>query len=89
MTIKKKSEIQKLHLNFKIRLKPKSIFEIYVLFLKKLKIDEKIRFSKGNLDDLTNQISTRAKRKISEKSENKIHFSIFVETQNSDLKFVI
>ena len=44
MPIKKKSEILISHLNFKIQLQQKSKFEIYILFLKKLKIDEKIRF---------------------------------------------
>ena len=44
LAIKKKNEIQKLHLNFKIRLKQKTKYEIYFLFLKKLKIGEKIRF---------------------------------------------
>ena len=44
LTIKKKSEIQKLHLNFKIRLKQKSKFEIDLLFFKNSKIDEKMRF---------------------------------------------
>ena len=33
-----------LNLKFEIRFKQKSKFEFYVLFLEKLKIDEKIRF---------------------------------------------
>ena len=42
LTWQLKSEIQKLHLNFKIRLKQKLKFEIYFLFFKTLKIDEKV-----------------------------------------------
>ena len=42
--LKKKSQIQILYLNFKIQLQQKSKFEIYILFKKKLKIDEKICF---------------------------------------------
>ena len=63
LTNKKKSEIQKLHLKFKIPLKQNSKFEVYFLFFKKFKIDEKIRFLKGNLGDLNDQTSTRAKKK--------------------------
>ena len=46
LTIERKNEIQKLNLNFNIRFKQKSKFEFYFLFFKKLKIDEKIRFSR-------------------------------------------
>ena len=46
---KKKNEIQKLHLNFKIRLKQRSKLEFYFIyfilfFFEKLKIEEQIRF---------------------------------------------
>ena len=44
LTIKKKNEIQKLQLNFEIRLKQRSKFEFYFLFFEKLKIEEQIRF---------------------------------------------
>ena len=44
LIIKKKSEIQKLHSNFEIRLKQRSKFEFYFLFFEKLKIEEQIRF---------------------------------------------
>ena len=44
LTIKKKNEIQKLHLNFEIRLKQKSKFEFCFLFFEKLKKEEQIRF---------------------------------------------
>ena len=44
LTIKKKNEIQKLHLNFEIRPKQRSKFEFYFLFFEKLKIEEQIRF---------------------------------------------
>ena len=78
LTIKKKNGIHKLHLNFKIRLKQKSKFEIYFTFLKKLKIDGKIRFLKGNLGGLTDQISTWAKKKYPKKKKT---------TQNSFFNF--
>ena len=42
ITVKKKKEIQKLYLSFKIRLKGKPKFEIYLLFFKKLEIGDKI-----------------------------------------------
>ena len=35
-TFKKKNEIQKSHLNFKIRLKQRSKFEFYFLFFEKI-----------------------------------------------------
>ena len=44
LTIKKKNEIQKLHLNFGIRLKQRSKLEFYFLFFEKSKIEEQIRF---------------------------------------------
>ena len=44
LTIKKKNEIQKLQLNFEIRLKQRSKFEFHFLFFEKLKIEEQIRF---------------------------------------------
>ena len=46
VTVKKKNEIQKLHLSFEIRLKQRSKFEFYFLFFEKLKIEEQIRFYK-------------------------------------------
>ena len=90
MTIKKKNGIHKLHLNFKIRLKQKSKFEIYFTFLKKLKIDGKIRFLKGNLGGLTDQISTWAKKKYQQKKKNntKFIFEFLLKFEISNLKFV-
>ena len=44
LTIKKKSEIQKLHLNFEIGLKQRPKFEFCFLFFEKLKTEEQIRF---------------------------------------------
>ena len=60
LSVKKENKIQKLNLNFKIRLKQISKFEIYFLFFKKLEIDEKIRFFNGNLGDLTNPCAESA-----------------------------
>ena len=40
LTIKKKNELQKLHLNFEIGLKQRSKFEFYFLFFEKFKIEE-------------------------------------------------
>ena len=44
LTNEKKNEIQKLHLNFEIRLKQRSKFEFYFLFFEKLKIEDRMRF---------------------------------------------
>ena len=44
LTVKKKNEIQKLPLDFEIRLKQISEVEFHFLFFKKLKIEEQIRF---------------------------------------------
>ena len=44
LAIKKKNKIQKLHLNFEIRLKQRSKFEFYFLFFEKIKIEQQIRF---------------------------------------------
>ena len=44
LTNKKKNEIQKLHLNFEIRLRQRSKFEFYFLFFEKLKIEDQMRF---------------------------------------------
>ena len=44
LAIKKKTQIQNLHLNFEIRLKQQSKFEFYFLLFEKLKIEEQIRF---------------------------------------------
>ena len=81
MTIKEKNKSQKLLLNFKIRLIQKTKFEIYSLFFKKMKIDTKIRLFKGNLGDLTNQISTRAKTKSRKKINLKLIFQFLLETE--------
>ena len=43
LAIKKKNKIQKLHLNFEIRLKQRSKFEFYFLFFEKLKIEKQIQ----------------------------------------------
>ena len=51
-----------------------------------MKIDEKIRFSKGDLGDLTDKISTQAKKKP--RNKTKIHFWMFIGNQNSGLKVV-
>ena len=91
LTIKKKNGIHKWHLNFKIRLKQKSKFEIYFTFLKKLKIDGKIRFLKGNLGGLTDQISTWAKKKYQQKKtkkNTKFIFQFLLKFEISNLKFV-
>ena len=40
LTIKRKNEIQKLHLNFGIRLKQRSKLEFYFLLFEKSKIEE-------------------------------------------------
>ena len=51
-----------------------------------MKIDEKICFSKGDLGDLTDKISTQAKKKS--RNKTKIHFWMFIGNQNSGLKVV-
>ena len=52
-----------------------------------MKKDKQIRFSKRTLGDAIDQKSAQAHQK-SRKKWTKIHFSIFIENRNCDLKFV-
>ena len=60
------------------------IVDLFSTF-QKLKVDEKICFFKGNLGDLTDQISTPAKKKYRKKQTATF---IFYRKSNLDLKFV-
>ena len=76
-----------LNLKFEIRFKQKSKFEFYVLFFVKLKIDKKICFIRL----LSVMWLIRGKlrcRKDFVKKRTEVHFSIFIENRNWDLKFV-
>ena len=68
-------------------LKQKLKFEFY-FFLKKTENRWKDWFFKGHLNNVTDQISTREQKKIWKKKRTEIHFSIFIENRNWDLKFV-
>ena len=80
LPIKKENEIQILHLNFKIQLQRKSKFEICILFLKKWKQIKRFVY-KGNLGDVTDQISTRSKKKSRKKTNIKLIFQISLKIE--------
>ena len=72
-----------LNLKFEIRFKQKSKFEFYVLFFEKLKIDEK-----GFLRVMCLIRGVLQCREDFVKKRTEVHFSIFIENRNWDLKFV-
>ena len=53
-----------------------------------MKRDKQTCFSKGNLDDTIDERSARAQKRNLAKKRTEIHFSIFTENWNWDLKFV-
>ena len=71
------------NLKFEIWFKQKSKFEFYVLFFEKLKIDEK-----GFLRVMCLIRGVLQCREDFVKKRTEVHFSIFIENRNWDLKFV-
>ena len=76
-----------LNLKFEIWFKQKSKFKFYVLFFEKLKIDEK-GDEKGFLRVLWVIRGVLQCREDFVKKITEVHFSIFIENRNWDLKFV-
>ena len=80
VTVKKKNEIQKLHLSFEIRLKQRSKFEFYFLFFGKLKTEEQVRFT-VSLGDMTDQRSVWAQNFVKKRTEILFQFLLKIEIE--------
>ena len=79
----------KIKFEFKIRNSIETKTKIWVLGSIFWKIENKWKdsFFKGSLGDVTDQRSASAQKRFREKRTG-VHFSIFIENQNWDLKFV-